>query len=549
MPTDPAATVSSNRDGSLGVLRNISLGGFLLESASALDVGDHVTELVLAADGQLLPLPEASVVREETLSGDVDLLGFRFDNEIDELFRELSALVRPSSYVSEDLLRKPDGSDSGTWSLKDWLAFRRTENRDLFSKCAHASKRMEEMIRSGDYQARYRPTLTRGLDHRTVIFNPFTDREEEFICFDSNGYLGLQTHPRVVEATKRALEDFGYGTPSVPLLSGTSRHLRELEEAISDFHGREAAIIFTSGYVANVATITALANSTDRVFVDQFAHASIHDAAGWAMGTAPRVFRHNSVEHLRGLLSSWREAETGGGLVVTDGVFSMQGTVADLPGISAVCRENGAYLMIDEAHGTGVVGPTGRGTEELLDSNGAADILMGTLSKAPGTVGGYVCGSQELITFLRFFSNPAVFSCSLPAATCAGATEAFRIMADDPEPRQRLWANVDYMVQSLRAAGFAMNDPLSPILPISVNGSEKLKRATHELVLRGIRCGPVSFPAVPHGQEILRVTLNARHTQTDMDRCVEALSALRGQGLVESGPGADEAGQAASAAE
>ena len=520
-----------------------------METVSDFDVGDRVTELVLAANGRELPLPEASVVREESLSKGVGLLGFRFDSEIDDVFHELAGLVRPSAYVSEDLLRKPDGSDSGTWSLGDWLAFRRTRNRDLFSKCEHASKRMQEMIRSGDYQARYRPTLTRGLDHRTVMFNPFTDREEEFICFDSNGYLGLQTHPRVVEATRRALDDFGYGTPSVPLLSGTSRHLRELEEAISEFHGREAAIVFTSGYVANVATITALANSTDRVFVDQFAHASIHDAAGWAMGSAPRVFRHNSVEHLQSLLFAWRDTEAGGGLVVTDGVFSMQGSVADLPGISAACRESGAYLMIDEAHGTGVVGPTGRGTEELLGCNGAADILMGTLSKAPGTVGGYVCGNQELITFLRFFSNPAVFSCSLPAATCAGATEAFQVMTDDPQPRERLWENVEYMVASLRAVGFDMNDPMSPILPISVKGSERLKQATHELMLRGIRCGPVSFPAVPHGQEILRVTLNARHTRTDMDRCTEAMAALRDRGLVESAPECEDDRGAVSAAE
>jgi 7-keto-8-aminopelargonate synthetase-like enzyme len=218
------------------------------------------------------------------------------------------------------------------------------------------------------------------------------------ICFDSNSYLGLHLHPRVVGAVKAALDRVGFGTPSAQLLGGTNRYLRELEETVARFHGRAKAMIFPSGYAANLGVLTALLRKGDRVAIDRFSHASLHDGARASGARRGHVFPHLDVAALeRQLGEPPGRGPDGGTLVATDGVFSMHGSLAPLPALRDLATRHNALLLVDEAHATGVMGATGRGLEEHYGLPGAIDVLVGTFSKAPGAMGGYVCGSPELV--------------------------------------------------------------------------------------------------------------------------------------------------------
>ncbi len=517
-------------------VENISRGGLLLRTSDVnLSLGDEISEVYLTADDLTISLPIANVVR--TIEGDEQqrpmLVGCRFQSSFEKSLERLMPLLSPAPYVTTDLLDEPGDGAVEKLSLRDMRRFWSTEGTDLLSKCRHSGDYARKLRKAGAYQALYRITLTSSLDHRSTFYNPFRLQEEEIICFDSNGYLGLHIDPRVVDATRRALETFGYGTPSSQILSGTNRHLRELEETISEFHGREDTIVFSSGFAANVGTITALLCENDRIIADEFSHASIQDALAWSASREVILFPHNEIGALQERLSADGERLSGGTLIVSDGVFSMQGDLCDLPSLRKTADTNNAVLMLDEAHATGVIGPRGRGTEEHYGCDGAVDILMGTLSKAPGTVGGYISGSEDLVTHLRFFARTAVFSTSLPAALCAGATEAFRIMAQDPEPRECLWENVRSMADGLASAGFNIPPAQSPILPVPVGDGNRLVNVSRDLYAKGIRCAAVSFPAVPIGAEILRITVNARHTTEDIERCVEALTEIgRKHGLL-----------------
>lgn len=513
--------------GALASVENISRGGLLIRAIDAdLSPGDELSELSITADDQMFRLPIADVVR--TIPNDTPsrstLVGCRFHSSIEKSLERLMPQLKPAAYVTGELLDAPGDGAVEKLSLRDMRRFWKTEGNDLLSKCRHSAEYARKLRAAGAYQALYRITLTSKLDHRSTVYNPSSVQEEEIICFDSNGYLGLHVDPRVIAATHRALDTFGYGTPSSQIMSGTNKHLRELEEAISEFHGRADTIVFSSGFAANVGAITSLIADNDRIIADEFSHASIQDALEWSASREVALFPHNDIGALRRRLSSDQERRRGGTLIVSDGVFSMQGDLADLPSLRSAADEHKALLMLDEAHATGVVGPHGRGTEEHYGCDGAIDILMGTLSKAPGTVGGYISGSEDLVTHLRFFARTAVFSTSLPAALCAGATEAFRIMANDPEPRERLWENVRAMAEGLRSVGFSIPNPQSPILPLRVGDGNRLISMSRDLYANGIRCAPVTFPAVPMGAEILRVTVNARHTREDIERCVDALA-------------------------
>jgi len=513
--------------GALASVENISRGGLLIRTVDAeLSPGDELSGLSITADEQMFRLPIADVVR--TIPGDEPtrstLVGCRFQSSIEKSLERLMPLLRPAAYVTGELLDEPGEGTVEKLSLRDMRRFWNTEGHDLLSKCRHSAEYARKLRGAGAYQALYRITLTSKLDHRSTVYNPSSLQEEEIICFDSNGYLGLHVDPRVIAATHRALDTFGYGTPSSQIMSGTNKHLRELEEAISEFHGREDTIVFSSGFAANVGAITALIADNDRLIADEFSHASIQDALEWSASREVALFPHNDMDALRRRLSSDQDRRRGGTLIVSDGVFSMQGDLADLPSLRTAADEHKALLMLDEAHATGVIGPHGRGTEEHYGCDGAIDILMGTLSKAPGTVGGYISGSEDLVTHLRFFARTAVFSTALPAALCAGATEAFRIMANDPEPRERLWENVRSMADGLRSVGFSTPTPQSPILPVHVGDSNRLINVSRDLYANGIRCAAVTFPAVPMGAEILRLTVNARHTREDIERCVDALA-------------------------
>jgi glycine C-acetyltransferase len=403
--------------------------------------------------------------------------------------------------------------------------FARSDSQDLFEKCRDLHRFINEMRQDGCYQAMYRVTLIGPLDHRIRVVDPYSGGERELVCFDSNSYLGLHLHPRVNSAVQRAVTDVGYGTPSAQLLGGTNRYLRELEETVAGFHGRERAIIFPSGYAANIGTITAITGAHDQVVRDRYSHASIHDGCRWAESRQKKPDTYTDPGHLDRILSKTHR-EKGAVLVVTDGVFSMHGRLARLPELCDVTRKHNARLMLDEAHALGVIGAHGRGLEEHFGLPGCADILMGTFSKAPGAVGGYVCGDAALIEYLRLFAHSSMFTASLPAATCAGLTESLRVMDDEPAHRERLWDNSRAMWQRLKQVGFSVPPLESPIIPVPVGQEEILYHVGRDLFLAGVKAGTVCFPAVPRGQSILRLTMNARHTQEDIETAVDALETV-----------------------
>jgi 8-amino-7-oxononanoate synthase len=406
------------------------------------------------------------------------------------------------------------------------LDFYHRDGPDLLAKCSAFFDYVTELRQEGTYQTLYRVELTSGLDHVITVRDPDAGCETEKICFDSNSYLGLHLHPRVIEAVKMALDRVGFGTPSAQVLGGTNYYLRELEETVATFHGREDAIIFPSGYSANLGVLGALLRKGDIVFTDRFSHASIHDGIRWSDTRHRRVFPHRDMETLAGLL---RQADgngaCGGKLIVTDGVFSMHGTLAPLEDLRHLATRHGALLLVDEAHATGVIGPTGRGLEEHFGMAGAIDVLVGTFSKAPGAAGGYVCGSKELICYLQYFARSGLFTATLPAALCAGLSEAFRVMDEEPEHRERLWRNVNDLAPRLAAAGLAVPERVeSPIITVYLGSSGLLRRFSREVFAAGIKCGSVTYPAVPRGEAVMRLAVNARHTREDIDRTVSAFA-------------------------
>lgn len=405
--------------------------------------------------------------------------------------------------------------------------FYQSRSPDLLDKCRRFEAAYRQHVERAGGQDLHRVTLTSGLDHRIRAHSP-SGGERELICFDSNSYLHLHRHHRVVSAVRRVLNHVGYGTPSAQALCGTNRYLRELEDTISAFHGRQHTVVFPSGYSANLGTITALVRSRDLVVRDLFSHASIHDGCRASDSRFVRTYPHQDNEALERVLAE-ASALPGchGKLIVSDGVFSMHGDVARLPDLVRAARRHGATLMLDEAHATGVIGPNGRGSEELFGLEGQVDILMGTFSKAPGTIGGYVTGSRELVNYLRFYAHSCMFTAALPAALCAGVTEAFRVMQDEPEHRERLWENVRALATGLAEIGLsAPRSPESAIVPVFMGTDALLWRFGAELFACGIKAGIVAFPAVPQGEAMIRLTVNARHTCEDIEHTLTVLERL-----------------------
>jgi glycine C-acetyltransferase len=405
------------------------------------------------------------------------------------------------------------------------LADFRRGGGELFDKCSRFRGFTQQLKRDGCFQAQYRVVLEGPLDHVIRVRDPFSGAVREMLCFDSNSYLGLHLDPRVTAAVRRVLDVTGYGTPSAQVLGGTNRWLRELEDAISAFYGREDTIVFPTGYGANVGALTGLLGPDDLVAVDRLSHASIHDGCRWSGARFGGVYAHVDLAGLDRLLA--RDAAAAQGrLVVTDGVFSMHGTVAPLPGLRAIASRHGARLMVDEAHSLGVFGERGRGLEEHFNVPGAIDVLMGTFSKAPGAIGGYVTGRADVVEYLRFFARASLFTASLPAPLCAGITEAIRIIDREPERRLELWSNARYLHGRLDEAGLPVPPRESPILTVFMGDERLLWAASRELFSAGLKCGNVCHPAVPRGEGILRLTLNARHTREELDRAAELLIGL-----------------------
>ena len=345
-----------------------------------------------------------------------------------------------------------------------------------------------------------------------------TTSGRRMLNFASYGYLGLLGHPKIEAAAQEALARYGTGTHGVRILAGTLPLHDELEQTIARFKKAEAAIVYSSGYVTNLATVSALVGRNDVVICDKFNHASIVDGCLLSHAKFLR-FRHNDMADLERRL---QQADPDvGRLVVVDAVFSMDGDIINLPEVSRLCHEHGVPLMVDEAHSLGVLGEMGHGIEEHFGLEGAIDLYMGTLSKTIPSVGGYVAGSQELITYLKHVARAFVFSAALPPAQTAAANTSFEVMEEEPERVEKLRRNVEIFLGGLKERGFNTLNSETPIVPIICGEDERAFQMTRLCQEEGIFVLPVVSPAVPVGLARLRANVTAAHSEEDIAHALD----------------------------
>jgi len=341
------------------------------------------------------------------------------------------------------------------------------------------------------------------------------------VMLGSNNYLGLTHHPDVLAACERALHKYGSGSTGSRLLNGTLDLHEELEHRLARLFRKEAALVFTTGFQVSLGVIATLVGRGDHAFLDKLDHACIVDGARLALGEIHR-YAHNDVAQLeRQLAAAPPEA---GKLVVTDGVFSMEGTIADLPGVTEVARRYGAAVLVDDAHALGVLGEDGSGTARHFGLDGEVDMVMATFSKSLASVGGVVAGPEDALHYLRHHARALIFTASMPPASVAGTLAALDIMAKEPERRARLWANTRRMSDGLRAAGLHAGPGETPIIPVVVGGLPRTLKIWRFLFDAGVFVHPVVPPAVPPNECKIRLSMTAEHTFEQIDRVVDAFA-------------------------
>ncbi len=343
----------------------------------------------------------------------------------------------------------------------------------------------------------------------------------EMSMFASYSYLGLIGHPRINAAAKAAMDQYGTGTHGVRTLAGTLRIHRELEETIAEFKHAEAAITYSSGYATNLSVISTLMGRGDYVLSDKINHASIVDGCLMS-GAEFRRFRHNDMDDLERRLQQIPNGAAK--LVIADAVFSMDGDIIDLPRMVELCKKYNAWLMIDEAHSVGILGKTGRGIEEHFGLWDTVDIKMGTLSKTIPSVGGYVAGKKELITYLRHASRAYIFSAALPPAQAAAANEAFKVILDEPWRIEKVNANAALFIKGLKERGFDTMLTTTAIVPVLCGSDELAFGMTRACQRRDIFVLPVVSPAVPEGLARLRATVTAAHEPEEIERAMDIMA-------------------------
>lgn len=341
---------------------------------------------------------------------------------------------------------------------------------------------------------------------------------KSYLSFCSNNYLGLANHPKIKEAAIEAIHRYGWGAGASRLVSGNMTPHEELEKKIAEFKGTEAALLFPTGYMANVGALCALAGKGDVVIGDKLNHASIIDGCRQS-GATFRIYPHNDVNQLETLLK--RHAAFRRRLIVTDSVFSMDGDTAPLPEIVEVAKRCDALIMVDDAHALGVFGQQGKGMIEQCGLHGKIDIIMGSMSKALGSIGGFIAGDRRLIDFLKNKARSFIYTTALPPAACATSLAALELIQECPSLREKLWENITYLKSRLSKY---KNAPAvqSPIIPLVIGPAEETLRVSEKLYQNNILIPAIRPPTVPVGTSRLRISLMATHTTSDIDRLIEA---------------------------
>lgn len=344
---------------------------------------------------------------------------------------------------------------------------------------------------------------------------------KDIIMIGSNNYLGLTSHPEVIEAGVCALEKYGSGCSGSRFLNGTLSEHVKLEEELASFLGKEDVVTFSTGFQSNLGIISAIAGRTDYILCDKENHASIYDGCRLSFAKMLR-YNHSDMQDLERLLQSIDSAVSGI-LIVTDGVFSMGGDICKLPEIVALAKKYGAKVMVDDAHGLGVLGKHGRGTAEHFGLEDQVDIYMGTFSKSLASIGGYMAGKKEVCEYVRHTSRPFIFCASIPPASVACARKALEILKREPERVTALSKISEYMRSQLKKNKVDIIDSQTPIIPIYTYQDEKAFLACKLLFERGVYVNPVVSPATPVGQALLRTSYTATHTKEQMDFAVEKI--------------------------
>src|SRR5690242_6721560 len=349
---------------------------------------------------------------------------------------------------------------------------------------------------------------------------------KKVINLASNNSPGLTTHPKLRQAALDATRKYGVGSGAVRTIAGTMKIHMELEEKIARFKNVEASVVFQSGFAANAGTVSAVLGKEDFIISDELNHASIIDGARLSRATI-KVFRHKDLGHAEELLKEVA-GQPGHKLLITDGVFSMDGDIAPLPGLCDLAEKYGAIMMVDDAHASGVLGRNGRGTIDHFQVHGRVDIQVGTLSKAIGALGGYVCGTRDLIDFLYHRARPFLYSTSHPPSVAATCIAAFEVLEDEPERIEKLWENTRFWKKELALLGFdiggkTMPASETPITPIIIGDGKLTMDFSRELFKEGVLGTGIAFPTVPEGKARIRTIVTATHTEEELKQALEVL--------------------------
>lgn len=403
-------------------------------------------------------------------------------------------------------------SASSTTTATPHTASKRTQ-------LAHLTAQLDELKAKGTY------FKLRVLDDEQAPVCHYDGRE--VINLASNNYLGLCNDPRLREAGIAAIHKYGMGSGAVRTIAGTMKIHMELEEKIAAFKGVEACVVFQSGFTANAGTVSSILGKEDFILSDELNHASIIDGARLSRAKI-KVFRHKDVAHCEELLKEI-EHEPGRKLIITDGVFSMDGDIGPVDQLCDLADKYGAIMMVDDAHASGVLGRNGRGSVDHFGCTQRVDVQVGTLSKAIGSLGGYVCGSRDLIDYLYHRARPFLFSTSHPPAVAAACIAAFDILQNEPERIDRLWSNTHYFQQQLTAAGFDIGGRTTPksetpVTPIIVGDGRKTMEFSRALFEQGLMATGIAFPTVPEGKARVRCIMTSEHTKAQLDKALEILT-------------------------
>jgi 8-amino-7-oxononanoate synthase len=349
---------------------------------------------------------------------------------------------------------------------------------------------------------------------------------KDVLMFGSNSYLGLTNHPKLKEASKKAIDKYGSGCAGSRFLNGTLDIHIELEEKISKFVNKEAALVFSTGYQVNLGVISALPGRHDFVILDELDHACIYDGSRLSLAKMKK-YKHNNMESLEKVLNSLPDSDIK--LLVMDGVFSMEGDIAKLPEIVQLAKKYKANVMVDDAHGLGVLGERGKGTVNHFGLNDDVDLIMGTFSKSLASIGGFIASDFDTINYLKHYARSLVFSASIAPSNAASVIAAIDIMQNEPERQEKLWENTRYAKERLIDAGFNTGKSETPIIPIFVGNDLKTFMLTKTLLDEGVFINPVISPAVPPGDELIRFSLMATHSIEQIDRGIDKIVAISKQ--------------------